>query len=84
MGGQGEHSSATTCVTAAVMQLSGSRAYPPFFCSFARVFVIVGRSSRGRKVGFAAAMITSEAPPPEYDVLWSVGVGAALAPVACR
>ena len=37
-----------------------------------------------RTFGFAAAMITYEAPPRGYDVLWSVDVGAAIAPaVSC-
>ena len=44
------------------------------------VFVIVGRSSRP-KIGLAAAMIIFEAPPPGYEVLWSVGVGVDIAPV---
>ena len=38
----------------------------------------------GRKIGLAAAVITFEAPPPGYDVIRSVGVGVAIAPVASR
>ena len=38
----------------------------------------------GRQIGLAAAIIIFEAPPPGYDVLWSVGVGAAIAPVTSR
>ena len=34
--------------------------------------------------GLVAAMNIFEAPPPGYDVLWSVGVGAAMAPVTSR
>lgn len=36
------------------------------------------------KIGIATAMTDFEAPPPGYAVLWSVGVGAAIAPVASR
>ena len=32
----------------------------------------------------ATAMVFFEEPPPGYDVLWSVSVGAAAAPVATR
>ena len=38
----------------------------------------------GCKDGIAAAMISLEAPPPGYTVLWSVGVGVAIAPVTSR
>ena len=38
----------------------------------------------GRKTGLAGAMNILKAPPPGYDVLWSQGVGAAIAPVTCR
>ena len=82
LGGRRKPSSAT-CRTAAVMQLSRSRAYPPFFSSFARFSrLLVDRA--GRKIGIAAAMITFEAPPTGYVVLWCVGVGAAIAPVTSR
>ena len=40
--------------------------------------VIFGRDRAGGKVGIAAAMITFKAPPPGYDALWCMGVGAAL------
>ena len=36
------------------------------------------------KLGIATAMIVFEAPPPGYAVLCSVGVGAAVFPVAWR
>ena len=65
------------------MQPSRSRTYPPFFCSFAR-FLRLLADRAGRKIGIAAAMITFEALPPGYDVLWCVGVGAAISPVTSR
>ena len=65
------------------MQLSRSRAYLPFFCSFAWFSRLLADRAGG-KIGIAAAMFTFEAPPPGYDVLWSVGVGAANAPVTSR
>ena len=72
-----------TCGRAAGMQLARSRAYPSFICSsapFGRLLV----NRAGRKIGIAATMITFEAPPPGYDVLWCVGVGAAIASVTSR
>ena len=39
---------------------------------------------QAEKLGLAGAMFFFEAAPPGYDVLWSVGVGAAIAPVGSR
>lgn len=36
------------------------------------------------KVGNATAIIRCEAPPPGYDILWSVGVGEAIVSVTSR
>ena len=65
------------------MQLSRSRAYPPFFCFFTRVSRVLADRA-GRKIGITVAMITFEAPLPGYGVLWYVGVGAAIAPITSR
>ena len=47
------------------------------------VLVGFGRSS-WLKNWLSTAMISFEVPPPGYAVLWLVGVGAAVAPVATR
>ena len=45
------------------------------------VLVALGRSW---KIVLAIAMTFLEDPPPGYAVLWSIAVGAAVAPVATR
>ena len=44
----------------------------------------LGRASCLKKCIAVAMIFFFEAPPPGYDVLWSAGVGAAIAPFACR
>ena len=65
------------------MPLSRSRAYPLLFYSLARFSWLLADRA-GRENGLAVAMIIFEAPPPGYDALWFVGVGAAIASVASR
>ena len=75
--------SSATCGTAAVMQVSRSRAYPPFFCQFARFSWLLADRA-GRNNGVVPAMITFESPPPGCDVSWPVSVSAAIASVTFR
>ena len=67
--------------TATAMQLSKSCVFPLVFWVDRLVLVARGRSIWWKSCA-TTAMIFLEEPPPGYAVLWSVSVGAALAPVA--
>ena len=69
--------------TATAMKLSKSWAFPLYFGSMAWFSSRLADRARG-KIVLATAMILFEEPPPGYAVLWSVSVGAAVAPFATR
>ena len=65
------------------MKLSNSRAKTRVLRSMGRFSCDLAERS-GRQTGIAAAILFIEVPPPGYDVLWSIGVGVAIAQLASR
>ena len=55
-----------------------------FFAHLVTRFLGLLADRAGRKIGIAAAYISFEEPPPGNDVLWCVGVDAAIDPLISR